>query len=211
MDSISLVQVSRFLSYTVIVISVFMKLPQVFAIFISGNTEGVNLKTYWLEIATYLIGFFFGYTHGYHISIYLESGLLAIQSATIIFLVVYYERKWTAENLMYTFLFVAFIATSLLKLVPLSLLRILLSLTLPLSVVSKLAQLSTIFQIKSKGNVSILSWSLAAYGCLARIITVSVEVGDPQIILNFFVSFVLNTMVVAMCMYYGNGIEKQKI
>lgn len=93
--------------------------------------------------------------------------------------------------------------------VPYPLLSVLLFWTLPLSAASKLAQIATIYQLKSMGNVSVTTWSLATYGCLARIFTVYVEVGDLQILLNFFVSFVLNGVVVIMCLYYGSEVQKK--
>ncbi len=209
MDPVLSLRISRLLSYSVVAISFFMKLPQVLAILFSGNTRGLNLRTNWMEIGTYLIGFSYGYTHQYHISIYGEAGLLAIQSATIIFLVLYYEHKWTYENVLYIFASLAFMATCFLRLMPHSVLSLLLSMTLPLGAASKLAQISMIYQIKSKGNVSTLTWSLAAYGCFARLFTVYVEVGGLQLLLNFFVSFVLNTVVVIMCLYYGNGVQNK--
>ena len=209
-DAPLLMQISRLLSYTVVVLSVFMKLPQVKAILVSGSTKGINLRTYWMEIGTYLIGFSYGYVHGYHISIYAEVGLLAIQSASIIALVIYYDKIWTLENAVWTLSIAIFFGLSLLEIMPLALLSLFLSLTIPLSVVSKLAQMMTIHQLKSRGNVSILTWSLASYGCLARLFTVYVEVKDMQILLNFFVSFVLNTVVVIQCLYFDNKSNKVK-
>lgn len=208
MDSGVSLQISRVLSYSVVGICFFMKLPQVIAILTSRNTRGVNLKASWMEIGSYLIGFSYGYTHGYHLSTYVEAGLLAIQSAIIILLVIYYDNGWTLANLMIALGFLAFMAASYLQIVPHILLSLLLSLTLPLVVASKLAQISTIYQIKSKGNVSVLTWSLASYGCLARIYTVYVEVGDLQIMLNFSVSFILNSGVAILCLYYGNQSQK---
>lgn len=210
MDEEVILLFSRVLSYTVVGMSVFMKLPQVLALCTSGSTEGVNLKTYWLEIGAYLIGFSYGYTHGYHMSIYFESGLLAVQSAIVILLVVYYDSKWTMENAIYTLICLGFIVTTYFKLLPYTLLSILLSSTLPLAVASKVAQIMTVYQIKSRGNVSILTWSLATYGCFARLFTVYVELGDLQILFNFFVSLILNGVVVILCLYYGDGNQKKK-
>lgn len=198
-------QISRLLSFSVVGLSFFMKLPQVIDLLSSRSTEGLNLRTYWMEIGTYLIGFSYGYTHGYHLSTYAEAGLLAIQDAIIIFLIIYYDKRWSLENFAATLVSFVFIATSYYLLVPHFLLGLLISMTLPLSAASKLAQINTIYQIKSKGNVSVLTWSLAGYGCLARLYTVYVEVEDLQILLNFLVSFVLNSTVVIACLYYGKA------
>lgn len=210
MDSEVSLLISRALSYSVVAICVFMKLPQVLAILKTGDTKGVNLKSIWMEIGAYLIGFSYGYTHGYHLSTYVESGLLAAQSATIVFLVVYYDSKWTIENAVYALVITSFTACSLSMLVPFSVLSILLSLALPLSAGSKLAQIATIYRIQSKGNVSVLTWSLAAYGCFARLFTVYIEVDDMLILFNFLVSAVLNSTVVALCLYYGDGKQRKE-
>lgn len=117
---------------------------------------------------------------------------------------IYYGNKWTLENAVYMLVSLFFIAAFYFRVLPHALLSLLLSLTLPLSATSKLAQMYTIYQIKSRGNVSVVTWSLASYGCLARLFTLYVEVGDMQILLNFFVSFILNSLVVIMCLYYGS-------
>lgn len=43
--------ISRTLSFTVIVLSFFMKLPQVRAIYIAKSSRGVNIRGYWMDMA----------------------------------------------------------------------------------------------------------------------------------------------------------------
>ena len=40
--------------------------------------------------------------------------------------------------------------------------------TLPLAAASKLAQVMELYRIKTQGDVSKLTWSLAAYGCAGK-------------------------------------------
>ena len=115
-----------------------MRLPQIFAILQAGNSTGLSVKAYWMDLAACLIGFSYGYAHGYHLTTYMEAGLIAIQVSTIIFLVILYDRKWTLENGLYTLLCAVYIVISSLKLLPHPLLSALLSSTLPLAVLSKL-------------------------------------------------------------------------
>ena len=203
-------QISRVLSYTVLGMSFFMKMPQVKSLYASKSTEGMNFRSIWMEIGSYLIGSSYGYTHGYHLSIYFECVVLAIQSAVILFLVMYREKRWTLENGFYVLLSSVFLTATVMGVVPHSLLSILLSLTLPLAAASKLAQIRTIYHLKTKGNVSILTWGLMTYGCAARLFSIYVEVGDMEILFNYFVSFVLNGLVVIMCIYYDSN-PPQKI
>ena len=43
--------ISRTLSFSVIVLSFCMKLPQISAIYSAGSSRGVNIRGYWMEIA----------------------------------------------------------------------------------------------------------------------------------------------------------------
>ena len=75
-----------------------MKLPQVFAILQAGNSAGLNVKAYWMDLAACLIRFSYRYAHTTN----MEAGLIAIQVFIIIFLVILYDRKCTLENGLYT-------------------------------------------------------------------------------------------------------------
>ena len=46
----AMVFVSRSLSYSVIFLSLFMKLPQVLALYRAGSSRGISVRGYWLEI-----------------------------------------------------------------------------------------------------------------------------------------------------------------
>ena len=182
-----------------------MKLPQISTIFYSKSSKGVNLSTFWLEIGVYLIGVSYRYGHDFHYTTYLDTGLLVLQSSTIVFLVIYYGSKWTIANGLYAIFATSYAVLAVFKLIPYSVLGVSLFAAVPITIMSKVAQIRTIYQIKSRGKVSILMWSLAAYGCYARLFTFYVEVGDFKMLANYFVSAVLNTAVVAMCLYYGDG------
>ena len=202
--------ISRFLSYSVLGLCFFMKLPQISAILSSKSTRGMNSKSLWMELGACLIGLSYGYAHGFHITTYMEAGFLVIQNAVIIFLIVSYESKWTLENGLYAVICAVYSIVSFFKLIPFSVLQILLISTLPLSVFSILAQMKTIYQIKSCGNISILSWLIGTYFCVARLCTSYIEVNDMQILFNFTILSILNVMVVLMCLYYGKEEQIKK-
>lgn len=101
-------RISRTLSYSVIILSFCMKIPQILAILSAKHSKGVNVRGYWMEIGrysacpwgghapcycenicwliylydlnSYLIGASYGYFNDFHISTYGEAILLAIQS-----------------------------------------------------------------------------------------------------------------------------------
>ncbi len=203
--------ISRLLSYTVVAVSLILKLPQVIALLRSKNTKGVDLRACWMSVGGCLIGFSYGYIHGYHITTYMEAGVVAVQTAVIVFLVIYYNEQWTVENGVYTIISLVFITVSYLKLVPHPLLRILLLSTLPLTIFSKWAQINAIYKIKSRGNVSLLTWCLDAYTCFARLFTVYMEVGDLQIFVTILIAFIMNCVVIFLCVFYSDRAQKKAI
>ena len=203
------VAVSRVLSYSVIFVCGIMKLPQIYALLLSQTAKGINLRSCWLEIGTFLIGFFYGYANNFHYTTYAEAGFLILQASVVIFLVIKYTRKWTLENLICTLLCIAFASLSLAGLIPLLVFRILLSTNLAMSVISTSGQILSLYHLKAQGDVSAITWSLGAYGCLARIFTTSVEVGDLQMLMNYIVGFALCLTVVIQCFYYHNKENKR--
>lgn len=46
-----LLYVSRSLSFSVIILSLVMKLPQVWKIYVAGTSKGISIRGYWLEVA----------------------------------------------------------------------------------------------------------------------------------------------------------------
>jgi hypothetical protein len=100
-------------------------------------------------------------------------------------------------------------------------------LVIPISASSKIIQLRTILTNKSAGQVSRPGWIIASYNnfgtnikssfsfsiniCLARIITYLVETRDISMVLNLFISLILNISIVIACTVYKYGtVQKSK-
>ena len=99
--------ISRVLSFSVILLSTCMKLPQLLKIYTAGTNRGISIRGYWLEVASlvykpdrpalvhqfrlpfimiplqlcsYSTGASYGFYNGVHYSNYLELIILAMQS-----------------------------------------------------------------------------------------------------------------------------------
>ena len=103
-------------------------------------------------------------------------------------------------------------------------------LVIPIGASSKIAQLRTILTNKSAGQVSRPGWMIACYNnfgkcphsCdtsrridifrfIARIITNLVETRDMSMVLNLFISLILNLSIVIACTIYKYGpVRKSK-
>ncbi len=208
-DSELALTVSRVLSYSVVAVCSVMKFPQIYTILSAKSATGISLRASWLEISSFLIGFFYGYTNNFNISTYGEAGLLALQAAPLIVLIMQYQRKWNLENIIYIIITAIFVYASLAGVVPQYVFRILLSATIVTGSLGTSVQISNIYQLKSRGDVSVITWGLATYGCLVRVFSSVVEVGDYLIILNYIVALFLCSTVLCMCFYYGKGGKKK--
>ena len=200
----SLLFVSNILSYSVITMCLWVKLPQVASIVRAGNTKGLSLRGYWMDMACYVFGTSYAFYLGNPISTYAESILLAAQTAAIIGAITYYNKQWNAENLLSVVMTLVFLMGAISFVIPVFIIRQLHMLTLPLAVISKLSQIRAMYKIKSRGAVSTLTWAAVTYGCAARLFTTLVEVKDPVVFTSFLVSFVLNLVITLQCLYYGN-------
>lgn len=49
----ALLVTSRLLSYSLIALSFFLKLPQIWAVYSARSSRGVSARAYWMEIAWY--------------------------------------------------------------------------------------------------------------------------------------------------------------
>jgi mannose-P-dolichol utilization defect protein 1 len=204
MDDV-LVFVSRCLSYSVIFLSIFMKVPQILALYSSGSSRGISARAYWLEILCYEIGVAYGYFYDIHVTTYGEAILLALQSHMIVYLTVKYSGDWSLENGAWLVANGAFIAAIVTKSIPASIISLLLAATVPLMIASRGTQIYGLYRLKSIGDVSISMFALSAYACAARLFTIAVEVKDLQIFFTFVLSFCLNLTVVVQCFYYGRS------
>lgn len=204
----SLLLVSRLLSYSVIMMSTCMKLPQVWKIYSAGSNKGISTRGYWLEIVSYLIAASYGFFYDYHITTYFELIILAIQSSTIVALSIIYSRQWNFENGLYSMIILVFGINAIFKMVPSIILDTLLVMNIPLSSSSKLLQINALYRMKTAGDVSLITWILAAYGCAVRLFTIVVEIFDMTILTGYTIGFILNSVIVIQILYYGDKSKK---
>jgi len=84
--------------------------------------------------------------------------------------------------------------------------------TVPLSVFSKLPQISQNYKAKSTGHLSSFAVVSQVAGCLARVFTTSTEVGDPVVLTGFIVALLLNLVLGAqMWTYWGKGQQEMNL
>lgn len=107
-----------------------------------------------------------------------------------------------------TFSFFAYSLSSP-SLVPQSLLSTLQTLTIPLSLSSKVPQIVSNFRNRSTGQLSAFLVFNSLAGCLARVFTSMTETNDPVLILGFAGAALLNAVLALQFFaYHGNKTEE---
>ena len=170
------------------------------------SARGLSLPAYILETLAYAITTAYAYRNDFPFSTYGENSFLTIQNTLITFLIVYLpstplrKAQHTAGRLVLT----AVGTVVSLYAVPKETLALLQLATLPLSLFSKLPQITQNARSRSTGQLSAFAVVSQIVGCLARLFTTATEVGDIIVTAGFALALVLNIIVgVQMWMYWG--------
>ena len=171
-----------------------------------------------METLAYLITFIYAYRNQFPFSTYGENLFLTIQNVLITLLIIYYfphpqshlTTKRAPSNTPVAFLACAitFVATYVLLVVPLSTLQLLQMATVPISLISKLPQISQNYSNRSTGQLSVFAVASQILGCAARLFTTMTEVDDVIILAGFALAFVLNLILgIQIWQYWGNDVR----
>lgn len=76
---------------------------------------------------------------------------------------------------------------------------------------ARVPQIYQNFKNRSTGQLSLITYSVNFLGCIARIFTTLQEGGGAAMLRNFILSLVLNGILVAQILMYGNKGVKQTV
>lgn len=171
-----------------------------------------------METLAYLITFIYAYRNQFPFSTYGENLFLTIQNVLITLLIIHYfphpqsllTTKRAPSNTPVVLLasVITFVAIYVLLVVPLSTLQLLQMSTVPISLVSKLPQISQNYSNKSTGQLSVFAVVSQILGCAARLFTTLTEVDDVILLAGFALAFVLNLVLgIQIWQYWGKDVR----
>lgn len=171
-----------------------------------------------METLAYLITFVYAYRNQFPFSTYGENLFLTIQNVLITLLIIHYfphpqshlTTKRAPSNTPVVFLasVITLVTVCVLLVVPLSTLQLLQMGTVPISLVSKLPQISQNYANKSTGQLSVFAVVSQIFGCAARLFTTLTEVDDVIILAGFALAFVLNLILgIQIWQYWDNEVR----
>ncbi|THV02050.1 mannose-P-dolichol utilization defect 1 protein [Dendrothele bispora CBS 962.96] len=183
-----------------------MKVPQLLLIVNARSAQGLSLSAYILETLSYGITLAYSYRSGFPFSTYGENFFLTLQNIIITILIIAYSQSSSkATTLPLTVLGLSASAVSLYA-APQSTLALLQIATLPLSLSSKIPQIMENARAKSTGQLSTFAVVSQIVGCIARLYTTLMEVGDPIVSAGFLLALLLNGVLgFQVWAYWGKG------
>ncbi|VDI73238.1 Hypothetical predicted protein [Mytilus galloprovincialis] len=171
------------LSTSVIIGGLSLKIPQIISVVKASSTRGLSLSGVILEECAYSIMLTYHFASGYPLMTYLEYTVCVLQGTG--------QSGFQARNNA-------------------TLVMVRGNLVTPLSVFSKAAQIKTLWEKKDSGHVSLTTYSLAAYGCIARVVTTALQTADVAVLINYITSGSLNLVIVALIIVYSQN-KKHKL
>ncbi|XP_054853541.1 solute carrier family 66 member 3 [Eublepharis macularius] len=181
-----------------------LKLPQGLVLLATKSARGLSLESLVLELSGFLVCLRYQSYYSYPLSTYVEYPIIIAQDVILLLFVLHYSGKMK-HALPYTVVFVV-------KWYVLGLQKWIVDLAMNLSTLvsaaSKFAQLRCLWQTKDSGQVSALTWSLAAYTCAARIFTTLMTTKDLSVLVRFVVMMALNVWVTATILHYRKTAKK---
>ncbi|XP_043655567.1 mannose-P-dolichol utilization defect 1 protein homolog [Drosophila teissieri] len=194
---------SKGLGLAIIAGSVLVKVPQVLKILNSKSGEGINIVGVLLDLLAISFHLSYNFMHGYPFSAWGDSTFLAIQTATIAVLVLFFNgRKAQSGLFLVGYVVLMYVLNS--GLTPMSALFTIQSCNIPILLVGKLSQAYTNYQAGSTGQLSAATVIMMFAGSVARIFTSIQETGDFMIIITFIASTFANSVILAQLIYYWN-------
>lgn len=199
---------AKSLGYGIVVGASAVKLPQVLKIFGAKSGIGITIYGVLLELLAITFNACYSFRNDFPFSAWGEAIFLAIETALIAFLVLWYDGvkgKATGFLLIYTSLVAALTHPTL---VPKDILWWLQSTVLPLAVTGKMFQVIKNYKSQHTGQISaVTAWAILA-GSVTRIFTTIQETGDMLTAVTFAFAASANALIALQVLYYWKSTQK---
>ncbi|GAA6064286.1 hypothetical protein JCM10212_000952 [Sporobolomyces blumeae] len=198
---------SKLVGVGIITGSAVVKVPQIVAVLKSRSAAGLSLESYVLDTAATLITVAYNTRNRFPFSAYGELVFLLAQNAVLIFLITSYTPGPTLSRVVPLTLVFSLLAYSLSTpaITPPTVLSTLQTLTIPLSLSSKVPQIAANYRDKSTGQLSTFLVVNSLAGCVARTLTSWRETRDVVLVVGFAAAAVLNAVIAAQMWYYHSN------
>lgn len=194
---------SKGLGLGIIAGSLLVKVPQVLKIIQNKSGEGINLIGVFLDLLAITFHMSYSFMKGFPFSAWGDNTFLALQTAAIAALVLFYGGA-KGKSALFLLAYAALVYVLNSGLTPIHVLGMVQTCNIPILLVGKLTQAWTNFRNGSTGQLSAVTVILLFAGSVARIFTSIQETGDQMMIITFCASSFANGVILAQLLYYWN-------
>lgn len=195
---------SKGLGLGIIAGSVLVKVPQIVKIVHAKSATGISFFSVLLDLFAITCHMAYSFVSGFPFSSWGDTSFLAIQTALIAAMVLYYSgRTGFSAFFIISFLIVCYVLMG--GFTPRELLWSAQGLNIPILLIGKLSQAITNYKNGSTGQLSAITCFMLFFGSLARIFTSVQETGDSMMIMTYLASSFANAVIVLQLMYYWNA------
>lgn len=200
---------SKGLGLGIIAGSVLVKVPQITKILGNKSAEGINLFSVCLDLFAITIHMAYSFVSGFPFSAWGDTSFLALQTAIIAFLVLYFGGA-PSKAVVFGAVYAAVTYILMGGLTPLNYLLIAQGFNVPILLLGKLSQAFTNYKNGGTGQLSAVTCFMLLAGSLARIFTSIQETGDQMMVITYGCSSFANAVIVSQLLYYWNSDKKKK-
>ncbi|OXA64630.1 solute carrier family 66 member 3 [Folsomia candida] len=190
-----------FLDLTTIGLCIVCKLPQIVAILKSKSSIGLSVNSVMVELFGYSIVLGYNWVQGYPISSFMEYFFLVSGDIVLIFVIFYYMGTLDVMKVGGAGVYITVLVGFTQGVPHPQILPVLMKFATPCSASSKILQLKEMWRIGNSDSVSTLTWLIAAYTCVTRIVTNLMLTGDLPLLINYGVALTLNVGIILSALY----------
>jgi mannose-P-dolichol utilization defect protein 1 len=196
---------SKGLGIGIIAGSVMVKVPQIVKIIRGRSAAGITFFSVVLELFAISSSLAYSYMNGYPFSAWGEACFLAVQTAAIAALVLWYNYSSGLLALSFIVGYSSVIYALTAGMVGIDILWSMQAANVPVIVFSKMLQALTNYKNKSTGQLSAVTLFMLFAGSLARIFTSLQETGDNVLVVTYLAASLANGTIVFQILYYWNS------
>lgn len=182
------------------------KFPQIKTNLQAKSVEGLSITGLFIDVISYTISVRYMVTNGYAWMDFLEYPMVMAQMVFLISLALVYKRPPTFKDVSAAagayVLFLYAISSRQVTFPGPVILKLLLNGSTPLSIFGKLVYIQAIVSSKRGDLIARLPWFLNGTTSLLRIITVMMETADPNVLIGYVFSVLLNYLIIGVAIYY---------
>jgi len=196
---------SKGLGIGIIAGSVLVKVPQILKIVRSQSAAGITFVSVVLELFAISSSLSYSYCSGFPFSAWGEACFLAIQTAAVAVLVLWYGYSSALLALSFLIGYLSVLYALISDLTPLDILWSMQAANVPVIIISKGIQALTNYKNQSTGQLSAITIFMLFSGSLARIFTSYQETGDMVLIVTYLAASSANGVIAFQMLYYWNS------